>query len=201
MVLLLQFIAFNIPPCRQSDSCRCDSLTIVDGDGTTLMEESCGGSAHGTVVIGGQRIGSILPPVIKSISNVVKVLFSSNNMDSDGWSLSWSAVTSGEDFFCRLNKDPYAKACQISYVNSNLMTPFQSLSSECSLATPGGPCTNLEATDCNYKAIGKHCCCGHCPDPGWLSLACVLDSTTGMRIWQPTDPLCPVGACGSEGEC
>ena len=119
MVLLLQFIAFNIPPCRQSDSCRCDSLTIVDGDGTTLMEESCGGSAHGTVVIGGQRIGSILPPAIKSISNVVKVLFSSDGTDSEGWSLSWSAVTPGEDLFCsRLDKDPSTLRLAISLMST-----------------------------------------------------------------------------------
>ena len=70
---------------------------------------------------------------------------------------------------------------------------------ECSLASPGSPCSNLEADDCNYKAVGDHCCCGQCG--GWFSLACVLDSTTGAGLWQPIDlMLCPAEGCGSEGE-
>ena len=72
--------------------------------------------------------------------------------------------------------------------------------SECSLASPGSPCTNLEADNCKYE-YGNHCCCGHCPDPGWLSLTCVLNSTTGARLWQPIDlMLCPAEGCGSAGE-
>ena len=70
--------------------------------------------------------------------------------------------------------------------------------SECSLASLGSPCTNLEADDCKYELIaGERCCCGRCSS--WLSLACVLDSTTGARLWQPIDSLCPAEGCGSEG--
>ena len=80
--------------------------------------------------------------------------------------------------------------------------------SECSLASPGSPCTNLEADDCNYEYfhfLGNLCCCGQCTeylDPRWLSLACVLNSTTGDRVWKPKDPiiLCPAEGCGSDGE-
>ena len=74
--------------------------------------------------------------------------------------------------------------------------------SECSLASPGSPCTNLEAEDCKYDyVVGEHCCCGQCTDPGWLYLACVLDSTTGSGLWQPMhSPLCPAEDCGSNGE-
>ena len=79
-----------------------------------------------------------------------------------------------------------------------VLTDFISLS-ECSLASPGSPCTNLEAEDCKYEHIGDHCCCGQCSDSPWLSLACVLDSTTGAGTWQPI-ALCPAGGCGSEGE-
>ena len=72
---------------------------------------------------------------------------------------------------------------------------------ECSHASPGSPCTNLEADDCKYEHIGEHCCCGQCADSHWLSLACVLDSTTGAGLWQPIDlMLCPAEGCGSEGE-
>ena len=75
------------------------------------------------------------------------------------------------------------------------------LLSECSLASPGSPCTNLEADDCKYEYFhGDHCCCGQCPAPNWLSLACVFDSTTGAGLWQPTNSLCPAEGCGSEGE-
>ena len=78
--------------------------------------------------------------------------------------------------------------------------PYCDLLSECSLASPGSPCTDLEAEDCKYKHIGKHCCCGQCSDSHWLSLACVLNSTTGAGSWQPTDSLCPAEGCGIEGE-
>ena len=73
------------------------------------------------------------------------------------------------------------------------------LLSECSLASPGSPCTNLEADDCkNEYSLGDHCCCGQCT--GWLSLACVLDSTTGAQHWLPKGSLCPADGCGNEGE-
>ena len=73
------------------------------------------------------------------------------------------------------------------------------LITECSQAIPGSPCTNLEAGDCKYEHIGDHCCCGQCSNSPWLSLACVLNSTTGAQFWQP-DSLCPAEGCGSEGE-
>ena len=61
--------------------CR-DHLTITDGDGTTLMEKSCGNS---------------LPADIRSTSNVVNLLFSTSGLGtSSGWSVSWRAVTPGE---------------------------------------------------------------------------------------------------------
>ena len=73
--------------------------------------------------------------------------------------------------------------------------------SECSLASPGSPCTNLEAKDCKNGYIGDHCCCGQCSDSPWLSLACVLNATTGSSHWQPIiDSICPAEGCGSDGE-
>ena len=72
--------------------------------------------------------------------------------------------------------------------------------SECSLASPGSPCTNLEAKDCKYDWIGEYCCCGQCSDSPWLSLACVLDATTGEKLWQRTYSHCPAEGCGIEGE-
>ena len=96
--------------------------------------------------------------------------------------------------------------------------PYCDLLPECSLASPGSLCTNLEGEDCKYEHIGEHCCCGRCSDYSlcngnhidedtnmcepmhWLTLACVNDSTTGSGLWRPKDPLCPSKGCGSEGE-
>ena len=82
LILSLEFNAFNI----QGDSWDCrdrdDHLTITDGDGTTLMDKSCGSS---------------LPAAITSISNTVKIMFSTDSYRTEsGWSLNWTAVTPGE---------------------------------------------------------------------------------------------------------
>ena len=56
-----------------------DHLTIMDGDGTTLMEKSCGFS---------------LPAAIRSRTNIVKIVFSTNDDGRTmGWSINWTAVT------------------------------------------------------------------------------------------------------------
>ena len=83
LILSLQFTAIDI----QLDStlcpdCSCDHLTITDGDGTTLMEKSC---------------GITLPSDITSTSNIVKLVFRTDSgVTWSGWSISWSAVTPGE---------------------------------------------------------------------------------------------------------
>ena len=79
LILSLQFIAFDI---ESSSTCDDDHLTITDGDGTTLMEKSC---------------GTTLPADIISTSNTVKLVFITDSSDErPGWSVSWSAVTPGE---------------------------------------------------------------------------------------------------------
>ena len=80
LILSLEFTSFDI---ESHSTCRFDHLTITDGDGTTLMEKSCGNS---------------LPADITSTSNVVNLLFSTDDYDgtNSGWSVSWSAVTPGE---------------------------------------------------------------------------------------------------------
>ena len=98
LILSLQFTAFDIEPAFQSP-CN-DHLTITDGDGTTLMEKSCGSTLlppYG-VLVGNNVIGTSLPANIISKSNVVKLLFITDQVDKgrSGWSVSWSAVTPGE---------------------------------------------------------------------------------------------------------
>ena len=64
--------------------CLFDSLSITDGDGTLLLENSCGSS---------------LPAAITSKSNTVDIKFVTGNSGSDnrnGWKLLWSALTQGK---------------------------------------------------------------------------------------------------------
>ena len=73
MRVLLQFTTFEM-------ECN-DHLTLTDGDGTTLLPQSC---------------GSTIPSVIKSTSNLVKLSFKTNRWFSGiGWSANWTAITPG----------------------------------------------------------------------------------------------------------
>ena len=79
LVVAMQFTAFNVWSCA---SCICDHVTIKNGDGTTLMEKTCGSS---------------LPAAVTSTSNIVEIYF---HTDGDGilwsgWKLTWRAVTPG----------------------------------------------------------------------------------------------------------
>ena len=64
--------------------CKYDYLTMTDGDGTTLMGKTCGTS---------------LPNNVTSTSNVIKMVFRTDNINpKEGWSLSWRAVLPGVSF-------------------------------------------------------------------------------------------------------
>ena len=95
LILSLEFTSFDI---ESHSTCDYDHLKIMDGDGTTLMENSCGSiTSHNGVVVGGQSIGANLPARITSTSNMVVLLFSTDGITAgSGWSVSWSAVTPGE---------------------------------------------------------------------------------------------------------
>ena len=97
MILSLQFTVFDIQAEYEFDDAEyehdydsligCfDHLTITEGNGTTLMEKSCGHSHS-----------SSLPPPIKSTSNIVKLMFSTDNEGTrTGWSVTWNAMAPGE---------------------------------------------------------------------------------------------------------
>ena len=87
----LEFTSFDL---EYYSNCTYDRLTIMDGDGTTLMEKSCGGS----LVIGGQNQPDLtLPPKIRSRSNRVNLVFvTDESVTRAGWSVKWSKVISGE---------------------------------------------------------------------------------------------------------
>ena len=96
LVVAMQFTAFNLQSCS---SCGCDHVTIKNGDGTTLMEKTCGTDDYWDyydVVIGGQNIGPSLPPVVTSTSNRVEIYFHTDyGTTESGWRLTWRAVTPG----------------------------------------------------------------------------------------------------------
>ena len=91
LVLSLKFTAFDVE--LNGNSCI-DSVTITDGDGRTLTEETCGGSSYGKLIVGGQGIsGTFLPDSVISRSNVVSVIFTtSGDYTRSGWQLTWFAV-------------------------------------------------------------------------------------------------------------
>ena len=105
--LSLEFTAFllYIPLISENGQYWCpDHLTIMDGDGTTLMERSCGPfSADGydvesdnKIVIGGRIMNSSLPANLHSRSHIVKLLFKTDGkFTKTGWSINWNAVTPG----------------------------------------------------------------------------------------------------------
>ena len=194
-ILRLEFTQFSIHVCGDINTCWCDYVKITDGDGTILMDKSCGDSTFSIW----SPASYFLPPIITTRSNVVNIFFFTNGNDERyGWSLSWSAVTPGLKILI-LTSWVFGQFETTSF----RLIPFHQLYhiSECSLASPGSPCNNLEDKDCKYEHIGEHCCCGQCSGPAWLSLACVLNSTTGAGFWQPIKSiLCPAEGCGSQGE-
>ena len=75
LVVAIEFTAFDVEyPCN-------DYVTIKNGDGTTLMEKTCGSS---------------LPAAVTSTSNIVEIYFHTDDSSSrSGWRLTWRAVTPG----------------------------------------------------------------------------------------------------------
>ena len=71
--------------------CPKDYVKITDGDGTILMDRSCGYSQSGP-----SSNSYFPPPVITSKTNTVDILFYTDGSGTtDGWSLNWTAVTPG----------------------------------------------------------------------------------------------------------
>ena len=88
LVLSLQFTAIDL---EVNGSTCIDSVTVTDGTGTILMDETCGGPTYGHLVVGGQNKGTLLP-TINSTTNLVMVAFkTSNNYARTGWHIKWSA--------------------------------------------------------------------------------------------------------------
>ena len=78
LIVEMQFTAFEV---QFSSPCSFDYVTIKNGDGTILMEKTCGSS---------------LPAAVTSTSNRVEIYFHTDSSRSySGWRLTWRAVTPG----------------------------------------------------------------------------------------------------------
>ena len=94
-ILRLEFTHFDVEVCGNIFTCLCGFVKITDGDGTTLMDRSCGYSDQDP-----SHPLYFLPPIITTRSNKVEIFFHTNGAVTEpGWSLSWSAVTPGR---CKL---------------------------------------------------------------------------------------------------
>ena len=90
-ILRLEFTHFAVDGAP-SDCQSYDFVKITDGDGTTLMDNSCGYSDRDP-----SSSLYFLPPIITTSSNRVEIFFHTDGSYTEtGWSLSWSAVTPGE---------------------------------------------------------------------------------------------------------
>ena len=93
-ILRLEFTSFAVETCGGGDvtTCSCDFVKITDGDGTTLMDNSCGYSDRDP-----SSSWYFQPSIITTRSNRVEIFFHTDGSRTrSGWSLSWSAVTPGE---------------------------------------------------------------------------------------------------------
>ena len=87
-ILRLEFTHFAV---EHGSTCQYDFVKITDGDGTTLMDNSCGYSSFDP-----SSSYYFLPPIITTRSNRVEIFFHTDGIGTKpGWSLSWSVVTPG----------------------------------------------------------------------------------------------------------
>lgn len=91
-ILRLEFTAFAVDVWRCSvETCSCDFVRVTDGDGTTLMDNSCGYLDRDP-----SNSYYFQPPIITSKTNKVEIYFHTNDWGTtSGWSLRWTAVAEG----------------------------------------------------------------------------------------------------------
>ena len=94
--LSLGFTFFDVwpdPRCGDNFS-RFDNVKIIDGDGTILMNSSCGQMQDPE-----KGDFQLIPRVLYSRTNAVEIIFTTDMMSDDskpkGWSLNWTTVTPG----------------------------------------------------------------------------------------------------------
>ena len=82
----LEFTFFAV---EWEPECQYDFVRITDGDGTILMNNSCGYSA-----VDPSEPNYFLPSIITTNTNNASIFLRTNNHRTEpGWSLSWTAMT------------------------------------------------------------------------------------------------------------
>ena len=95
-VLRLEFTFFEV---QRDALCAKDYVEIKDGDGTTLMESSCGWMQG----VSDSHSYHFIPPILVSQTNSVEIVFITDSASQyRGWKLSWTAVTPGLFLFDHL---------------------------------------------------------------------------------------------------
>ena len=84
-------------------TCQFDYVKITDGDGTALMDNSCGFSSFDP-----SDPGYFQPPTVTTKTNTVEIFFHTNGASTKtGWSLNWIAVTPGLKDFIQLASESF----------------------------------------------------------------------------------------------
>ena len=96
LVVAIEFTAFDVESYYWASTCTFDHVTIKNGDGTTLMEKTCGSS---------------LPAAVNGTSNTVEIHFHTDgSVSNSGWRLTWRAVTPGAQSSLRLSTSAWTLA-------------------------------------------------------------------------------------------
>ena len=92
-VLIMDFSYFAVRVCGEIGVCSCDFLKITDGDGTILLDKSCGFSSDSDPE---SATDLFIPPNIMSETNIVRIFFQTDETSThNGWSVTWKAVPKG----------------------------------------------------------------------------------------------------------
>ena len=87
----LEFSQFAVRICTNINECPCSHVKITDGDGTILMDKSCGYATHPT-----DSSSYFMPPMITTKTNAVDIYHHTDGSGAAaGWSFNWTAVTPG----------------------------------------------------------------------------------------------------------
>ena len=108
-ILRIEFAAFAVHVFGNINTCPGDFVRITDGDGTTLMDNSCGYYSW-------DPSSSVFfqPPIITTKTNKVEIYFHTNGYwAASGWSLRWTAVAEGEFYqpVCVISTSDCPPAC------------------------------------------------------------------------------------------
>ena len=88
--LRMEFTYFAVTAANQ---CPNDYVKITDGDGTTLMDRSCGYSTSSS-----SSWTYFQPPIIMTRTDTVNIFFHTDDSGThNGWSMNWTVVTPGFD--------------------------------------------------------------------------------------------------------